>query len=82
MASVNSEISSSHKTASIRQKEHDGTAELVGIADPIEHVLLGPPLVHARLGQGISGSRSPDITGRDRVHADQRHSFARAPFRG
>lgn len=71
MSAIDAQVAARHEAAGVAEQEHGGTAVLAGLAEPVEHVVLGPldlalrVLHEERLDHG-----GDDVAGRDGVDAD------------
>lgn len=71
MASVNAQVTASHKAARIAEQEDSRTAVLLRAGQTAQHVLLGPLV--AALGEvheELFDHRGDDVAGGDGVDAD------------
>lgn len=82
MSTIDSQIRTGHETAPVAEQEEDRRAKLIYRAQAEEHVVSYPLGLHAGLLQGLGRRRRPDVSGRQRIHADQWHRDPRTPFGG
>ncbi len=71
MPPVDPEISSGHEAAGIAEQENSGTSVLVWVAQPLEHVGVGPSrLPFGERFEETSGHGCDDVSRRDSVDPD------------